>query len=70
MAPRDSLTRMEKPGKGKRPFQVAMLALGAATFFVSTFLNEGGLRWAGRCIAAAFFILALVSFVRGAAKPD
>ena len=47
-----------------------MLALGSATLLVSTFLSEGGLRWAGRCVAGAFFILALVSLVKAAGEPN
>jgi len=61
---------MENPSKRKVRFAGAMLALGSAALLVSTFLSEGGLRWAGRSIAGAFLILALVSFVRASAKPD
>lgn len=47
-----------------------MLALGLATFLVTTFLSEGGLRWVGRCVAGAFMIVAIVSLVKAAGEPD
>jgi hypothetical protein len=61
---------MESRKKGKLRFGAAVGVLGAATFLVSTFLSEGGLRWGARCVAGAFIILALVSVVRAAGEPD
>jgi len=61
---------MENRKKRKLRFGGAMLALGSAMFLVSTFLSEGGLRWVGRCVAAAFVILAAVSFVGANSEPD
>ena len=55
---------MENRSQRKVQLAGAMLALGSATFVESTFLSEGGSRWVGRCVAGAFFILALVIFVK------
>ena len=61
---------MENRKKRKLRFGGAMLALGSATLVVSTFLSEGGLRWVCRCVAGAFMILAVVSFVGANSEPD
>jgi len=61
---------MENRKKRKLRFGGAMLALGSAALLVSTFLTEGGLRWVCRCLAGAFMILAIVSFVGASSERD